>query len=83
MRPMLPQLSGFIPRTPVAVAAMPDFEPGTPTHDPSGTPDGKRPGRVTVAMSDFAQRSLIDDEATARHEGIRGHHTLPRRTPGR
>jgi len=39
-----------------------------------GTPDGKRPGRVVVATSDFAQRSLIDDEAIAYHEGIPGHH---------
>jgi uncharacterized protein (DUF885 family) len=32
------------------------------------------PGRVVVATSDFAHRSLIDDEATAYHEGIPGHH---------
>ncbi len=44
------------------------------THYQTGTPDGKRPGRVVVATSDFAHRTLIDDEATAYHEGIPGHH---------
>lgn len=74
MQPKLPQLFGFIPGAPVTVEPMPDFEPGSPTHYQSGTPDGKRPGRVTVAVSDFEHRSLIDDEATAYHEGIPGHH---------
>ena len=53
---------------------MPDFEPGTATHYQSGTPDGKRPGRVVVAVSNFEQRTTIGDEATAYHEGIPGHH---------
>jgi uncharacterized protein (DUF885 family) len=45
-----------------------------PTHYMIGTPDGKRPGRVVVATSNFAERSLIKDEATAYHEGVPGHH---------
>jgi uncharacterized protein (DUF885 family) len=53
---------------------MPDFEPGNATHYQTGTPDGKRPGRVVVAIANFGQRSLIDDEATAYHEGVPGHH---------
>src|SRR6202035_1624910 len=44
------------------------------THYQTGTPDGKRPGRVVVATSNFAERWLTDDEATAYHEGIPGHH---------
>jgi uncharacterized protein (DUF885 family) len=40
----------------------------------TGTPDGKRPGRVVVATSNFAERSLVDNEAIAYHEGIPGHH---------
>jgi len=36
--------------------------------------DGKRPGRVVVAVANFGQRSLIDDEAIAYHEGVPGHH---------
>jgi uncharacterized protein (DUF885 family) len=74
MEPKLPQLFGFIPGSPVTVEPMPDFEPGNATHYSTGTPDGKRPGRVVVAVANFSQRSLIDDEATAYHEGIPGHH---------
>src|SRR5581483_8627658 len=74
MQPKLPELFGFIPPSPVTVEPMPDFQPGNATHYQTGTPDGKRPGRVIVAISNFAQRSLVDDEATAYHEGIPGHH---------
>jgi uncharacterized protein (DUF885 family) len=74
MQPKLPELFGFIPGAPVTVEPMPDFEPGNATHYQTGTPDGKRPGRVVVAIANFAQRSLVDDEATAYHEGIPGHH---------
>ncbi len=74
MQPKLPELFGFIPGSPVTVEPMPDFQPGNATHYQTGTPDGKRPGRVVVAISNFAQRSLVDDEATAYHEGIPGHH---------
>jgi len=74
MQPKLPELFGFIPKAPVTVEPMPDFEPGNATHYQTGTPDGSRPGRVVVAVADFAQRSLIGDEATAYHEGVPGHH---------
>ena len=74
MQPKLPQLFTFIPGSPVTVEAIPAFQSAMATHYQMGTPDGKRPGRVVVATSDFAQRSLIDDEATAYHEGIPGHH---------
>ena len=50
------------------------FQAASATHYQTGTPDGKRPGRVVVAPRNFAERSLIDDEATAYHEGIPGHH---------
>ncbi len=74
MLPKLPELFTVIPGSPVTVEAIPDFQSAMATHYQSGTPDGKRPGRVSVATSDFASRSLIDDEATAYHEGIPGHH---------
>ncbi len=74
MQPKLPELFGFIPGLPLTVEPMPDFEPGNATHYQSGTPDGTRPGRVVVAVSNFAQRSTINDEAVAYHEGIPGHH---------
>jgi uncharacterized protein (DUF885 family) len=74
MQPKLPELFTFIPGSPVTVEAIPDFQAAMATHYQTGTPDGKRPGRVVVATSNFANRTLIDDEATAYHEGIPGHH---------
>jgi uncharacterized protein (DUF885 family) len=74
MQPKLPQLFTLLPKAPVTVEAIPPFDAGAATHYVIGTPDGKRPGRVVVATSHFAQRSLIDDEAIAYHEGIPGHH---------
>jgi uncharacterized protein (DUF885 family) len=74
MEPKLPQLFTLLPKSPVTVEAIPAFQAAAATHYVTGTPDGKRPGRVVVATSKFAERSLIDDEATAYHEGIPGHH---------
>jgi uncharacterized protein (DUF885 family) len=74
MQPKLPELFTLLPKSPVTVEAIPAFQPGDATHYQTGTPDGKRPGRVVVATSHFAERSLIDDEAIAYHEGIPGHH---------
>jgi uncharacterized protein (DUF885 family) len=74
MQPRLPDLFGYIPASPVTVEAIPDFQAAMATHYQTGTPDGRRPGRVIVATSHFAERSLIDDEATAYHEGVPGHH---------
>ncbi|MGA2189036.1 MAG: DUF885 domain-containing protein [Steroidobacteraceae bacterium] len=74
MQPKLPELFGYIPGSPVTVEAIPDFQAAMATHYQTGTPDGKRPGRVVVATSNFAERTLVDDEAIAYHEGIPGHH---------
>ncbi len=74
MQPKLPELFTFIPGVPVTVEAIPAFQSAMATHYQTGTPDGKRPGRVSVATSDYEKRTLIDDEATAYHEGIPGHH---------
>ncbi|HTZ32574.1 MAG TPA: DUF885 domain-containing protein [Methylomirabilota bacterium] len=74
MEPKLPQLFGLLPKSPVTVEAIPAFQATAATHYVTGTPDGKRPGRVVVATSDFAERSLVDDEAVAYHEGVPGHH---------
>ena len=74
MQGKLPQLFTYIPGSPVTVEAIPSFQAAMATHYQTGTPDGKRPGRVVVATSDFAHRTLVDDEATAYHEGIPGHH---------
>ena len=74
MEPKLPQLFGLLPKSPVTVEAIPAFQAAMATHYQTGTPDGKRPGRVSVATSEFEKRSLVDDEAIAYHEGIPGHH---------
>jgi len=74
MERKLPELFTLLPKSPVTVEAIPAFQSAAATHYVTGTPDGKRPGRVVVATSDFAHRSLINDEAIAYHEGIPGHH---------
>jgi uncharacterized protein (DUF885 family) len=74
MQAKLPQLFTYLPGSPVTVEAIPSFQAAMATHYVPGTPDGKRPGRVVVATSDFANRRMMDDEATAYHEGIPGHH---------
>jgi len=74
MEPKLPELFHLLPKSPVTVEAIPAFQSAAATHYVTGTPDGKRPGRVVVATSNFAQRSLVDDEAIAYHEGVPGHH---------
>lgn len=74
MEPRLPELFGLLPKSPVTVEPIPDFAKAAATHYVQGTPDGKRPGRVVVAVANPTRRSLIDDEAVAYHEGVPGHH---------
>ena len=74
MQPKLPELFGLLPKAPVTVEPIPDFAKAESTHYVLGTPDGKRPGRVVVAVSDPTKRTLITDEAVAYHEGVPGHH---------
>jgi uncharacterized protein (DUF885 family) len=74
MEPKLPQLFTLLPKSPVTVEAIPPFQAAAMTHYMTGTPDGRRPGRVVVATSNFRERSLINDEAIAYHEGVPGHH---------
>ena len=74
MESKLPDLFHLLPKSPVTVEAIPGFQAAAATHYVTGTPDGKRPGRVVVATSNFADRSLVDDEAIAYHEGVPGHH---------
>ena len=74
MQPRLPELVGLLPKSPVTVEAIPDFDKAAATHYIRGTPDGKRAGRVVVAVADPTRRSLVNDEAIAYHEGVPGHH---------
>jgi uncharacterized protein (DUF885 family) len=39
-----------------------------------GTPDGSRPGRLFINTYNFAERSTVEVESTAYHEGLPGHH---------
>ncbi len=74
MQPKLPELFTLLPKQPVTVEAMPSFQAAAATHYSAGTADGKRPGRVVVAVADPTSRTLVLDEAVAYHEGIPGHH---------
>jgi uncharacterized protein (DUF885 family) len=74
MEPRLPELFNLLPKTAVTVEPIPPFQAAAATHYQGGTPDGKRPGRVSVAVSDPTRRSFINDEAVAYHEGVPGHH---------
>jgi uncharacterized protein (DUF885 family) len=74
MQPRLPELFGLLPKSPVTVEAIPDFDKAASTHYVRGTPDGKRAGRVVVAVADPSHRTLVNDEAVAYHEGVPGHH---------
>src|SRR5262245_24588619 len=74
MEPKLPELFGLLPKSPVTVEPIPDFAKAAATHYVQGTPDGKRAGRVVVAVSNPTKRTLVDDEAVAYHEGVPGHH---------
>jgi uncharacterized protein (DUF885 family) len=74
LEPKLPELFGLLPKSPVTVEPIPGFAKAAATHYVGGTPDGKRPGRVVVAVSEPTTRSLVNDEAVAYHEGVPGHH---------
>ncbi len=74
MEPKLPELFGLLPKSPVTVEPIPDFAKAESTHYVPGTPDGKRAGRVVVAVADPTKRTLVLDEAVAYHEGVPGHH---------
>jgi uncharacterized protein (DUF885 family) len=74
MQPRLPELFGLLPKAPVTVEAIPDFDKAASTHYVRGTPDGTRAGRVVVAVADPTHRTLVLDEAVAYHEGVPGHH---------
>jgi uncharacterized protein (DUF885 family) len=74
MEPKLPELFGLLPKSPVTVEPIPEFAKAEATHYVAGTPDGKRAGRVVVAVADPTSRTLVLDEAVAYHEGVPGHH---------
>ena len=76
MQPKLPELFGLLPKTKVEVLPVEEFreKEASGAQYNQGTPDGKRPGRVYVNTSDFANRTTLNIESTAYHEGVPGHH---------
>jgi len=76
MQAKLPQFFGHIPKAPFEVVAVPDYlaPNAAPAYYESGTPDGRRPGRLYINTYNATGRNLYDVEAIAYHEGIPGHH---------
>jgi uncharacterized protein (DUF885 family) len=75
MEPKLPELFGLLPRSRLIVTNIPAYmEKDGSTEYILGTPDGSRPGQVWVVTYDYATHDMLDDEATAYHEGVPGHH---------
>ena len=76
MQPKLPELFGLLPKTQVEVLPVEEFreKEASGAQYNQGTPDGKRPGRVYVNTSDWTNRTLLNIETTAYHEGVPGHH---------
>ena len=76
MRPKLPELFGRLPKAPLEVVPVPDYQEKdqAAAYYDNGTPDGSRPGRVYVNTYHFAERSLAPVEAVSYHEGVPGHH---------
>jgi len=76
MTAKLPQLFGTLPKAALIVEATPAYaEKQRPaaSYD-QGTPDGTRPGLLTVNTYKYAEISLGDVESIAYHEGVPGHH---------
>lgn len=76
MEKRLPDLFGTLPTTAVQVQAVETWrekEASSAQYMP-GTPDGKRPGLITVNTGEPDKRLLTTVEAIAYHEGVPGHH---------
>jgi uncharacterized protein (DUF885 family) len=75
MNAKLPELFGTLPKAKCIVASVPEYmEKESSTQYQRGTPDGSRAGQVWVRTYDPAHFDMIEDEATAYHEGVPGHH---------
>jgi uncharacterized protein (DUF885 family) len=76
MYPKLPELFGRLPKAKLEIMAVEEFreKEASGAQYVQGTPDGSRPGHVMVNTGSFAERSLLNIETTAYHEGVPGHH---------
>ena len=71
----LPTLFGRLPKARLEILPVEPFrEKEASTAYNQGTPDGSRPGHVFVNTYDFARQLTINNESTAYHEGVPGHH---------
>jgi uncharacterized protein (DUF885 family) len=76
MQAKLPQLFGHLPKAKLEVSTIPDYsaKSAPQAYYNDGATDGSRPGRITVNIYNATERSLVDVEAIAYHEGVPGHH---------
>src|SRR6185503_14907223 len=71
----LPELFGRLPKAKLEILPVESFRVKTAsTSYVQGTPDGSRPGHVFVNTYDFENQLTINNEDTAYHEGVPGHH---------
>jgi uncharacterized protein (DUF885 family) len=71
----LPELFGRLPKAKLEILPIEPFrEKEASTSYNQGTPDGSRPGHVFVNTYDYANQLTINNESTAYHEGVPGHH---------
>jgi uncharacterized protein (DUF885 family) len=71
----LPRLFGRLPKAKLEILPLEPFreKEGSTSYN-QGTPDGSRPGHVFVNTYDYANQLTINNESTAYHEGVPGHH---------
>jgi uncharacterized protein (DUF885 family) len=75
MEPELPKLFGNLPKTPLEVQGMPAFRREAPGAEYwQSNPQGSKPAIVMVNANDATDRTLVNIETTAYHEGVPGHH---------
>jgi len=71
----LPEMFGRLPKAKLEILPIEAFrEKQASTSYNRGTPDGSRPGHVFVNTYDYANQLTINNEDTAYHEGVPGHH---------
>ena len=76
MEAKLPDLFGKLPKAKLEVVEMPAYleKNAPPAYYDPGSPEAGRPGHLWVNLYDVPNRSLLNVEAIAYHEGVPGHH---------
>jgi uncharacterized protein (DUF885 family) len=71
----LPELFGRLPKARVEIMPIEEFnEKDAATHYNPAATDGSRPAHVMVNTGEPEKQLLLDEETTAYHEGVPGHH---------